>query len=80
MVTHSTHCPRRFAQTGALFEQLPLLMQATHVLRSGSQMGLSLPAQSESATHATHAPLAGSHSVPISQVTVLPLPQATWQV
>src|SRR6187431_1161879 len=57
LVTHCTHSPRRLAHTGAALEQLPLVTHATQVLRSGSQIGLSVPAQSESATHATHAPL-----------------------
>jgi hypothetical protein len=64
---------------GALAAQWPLLTHATQILRSGSQRGWSVPAQSASAMQTTHAPLAGSHFVPLSQVTELPGPQATWQ-
>jgi hypothetical protein len=48
---------------GALDAQWLLLTQATQVLRSGSQSGWSVPAQSALVMQSTHEPLAGSHCV-----------------
>ena len=80
LVMHCTHSPLLCAQTGAFFAQSLLVTHATHVFRCGSQSGYCVPAQSESATQAEHAPVLGSHCVPLEHITVLVGPHGGWHV